>query len=122
MNLFSLVNPFKTYITIALLLISFGSGVYVTHKVYSGIRASEEYDRNKALLKATEKALERENALAEALKAAQGKTKTIVKEVEVEVTKEVYRCELPSDGRKLLNDAVTEANNATGQPSLPEAE
>ena len=118
----TLLNPFKTYIAIGCLLASFGAGVYGTHKVYSGIRAAEEYDRSKALLKATERALERENALAEALKAAQGKTKTIIKEVEVEVTKEVYRCPVPDAASKLLNSAVEAANNATGQQSLPEAE
>ena len=119
MSMLSLLNPFKTYITIAIVLIAFGSGVYVTHSYYSTAAKLEEAERTKATLKAMERAMEKEAALVAALEAARGKTKTIIKEVEREVVKEVYRCPVPDDAAELLNRAVRAANSATGQPALP---
>ena len=50
--------------------------------------------------------------------AAQLRRLSAVNRVELtrEVTKEVYRCPVPADALRLLNDRISAANAATGQP------
>ncbi len=50
--------------------------------------------------------------------AAQLRRLSAVNRVELtrEVTKEVYRCPVPADALRLLNDRIGAANAATGQP------
>jgi hypothetical protein len=53
--------------------------------------------------------------------AAQLRRLSAVNRVELtrEVTKEVYRCPVPADALRLLNDRIDAANTASGEPDQP---
>jgi hypothetical protein len=53
--------------------------------------------------------------------AAQLRRMSAVNRVELtrEVTKEIYRCPVPADALRLLNDRISAANAASGEPDKP---
>jgi predicted transcriptional regulator len=118
----------KLAILAAIVSSIFGTGIWTGYKFansrYESLKAEiaqERVAQQQALLRKIEqetaRSAELDRALQKALAQLKKRVQTITKEVIREVEKPVYRCELPDNGRMLLNDAIRAANSATGADS-----
>lgn len=116
----------KTYFVLALVLATLASGFVVGYKTADALaqaaRTAEVEAANRALLRTVETHNAASTLLEQKLASARKQTRTITKEVIVEVQKPVYRdCPVPVDGVRLLNRARRGEPTAQPDAALPAA-
>lgn len=105
-KLLALLAPWTRYIQIALLVVAFGGGVWITKEHYQAKIQTIEAENNRAFLNYQNRIIEKDAEYREALTGIQTQLRIVQGQIKNEVAKPEYSCPIPADGVGLLNNAI----------------
>ena len=106
LNWSKFLSYWKWLLGVGLLAVAFLSGAYVTQSYYTNRIQSIEVSHAKQLIRFQDKIIEQDSRYAGQASRLNQELSKVKKELSSELGKEAYKCPVPPDGVRMLNNAI----------------